>query len=81
MPAKKRDYGQYYKCGACEVAGLKEEWERVPAGFLGGKDVRICPHCGALIVIDVANIVDDEPEAEEAAVIENIGKQKGGAKK
>ena len=71
---KKQDFGRYYKCGACEKAGLKEDWEKV--GVVADKDVRVCPSCGCLIVVDIINVVTDPPVQEPKPEKPTGGKKK-----
>ena len=52
---RKFDNDDLYLCHACNKASAKELFKPVEA--LGMANVAICPECGVVLVLDVANIV------------------------
>ena len=66
---KQFDNAILYHCRACGVANPKEEWQLVNLPHI--RLLHICPNCGVLMDLSVANVVDDppvqEPDAPEPA--------------
>ncbi len=54
----KFEHELFFKCGACGHLNQKEKWERARMDI--GPPVFICPACGCLIVLSIANEIDNE---------------------
>jgi hypothetical protein len=68
-----------YYCRACGNARQKALYQRVKK--LKPLDVRICPHCGVLFVLAVANVVTDFYDEPEEPKEEKDPKEKADKKK
>lgn len=69
---KKFENEKMYHCRACGTAHAKEAWEPmwVPSKDLAkeelGRTFYVCPHCGVLMDIHVANVVDEPVQEADA---------------
>ncbi len=79
----KIDDDTHFICRACEKANPKEDWKRLE--IVGAGPVGICPFCGSLIALGVANVIEEEPvpepEPDEEPVPELIDEVKAEEKK
>ena len=57
---KKFKNEKLYHCRACGIATEKEKWLRFE------KQVHICPHCGALVDVSVANEITEPVQEADA---------------
>ncbi len=62
MPDK-YEHENFFKCGACGHINQKEKWELTRIDI--GHPVSICPDCGCLIVLSIANEMDMEGEEDD----------------
>lgn len=63
MP-RKFDHDSLYRCNACGQATPKDEWKPVTSVGKEKLALHLCPRCGSLIDVAVANVIDSEPTQE-----------------
>ena len=67
MPQRKFENETLFYCRACCKASDKELWERM--WMENAHDMRMCPECGGIYDVSVANVVD-EPAIDEGRMVE-----------